>query len=197
MGSEPLYRDSTTIILSGGKSSRMGMDKGTLMLKEQQFVEYILEVAKRMSPQVILSVGKHNKESYNHHNIPIIEDQVDEKGPIGGIVSVLGHVQTSWFFLLSIDTPLVKAEMFSELWNVKEGCDAVVFEDQMRVQPLLGLYHQKTKVEWIEALNSSRLKVSQLVQSFHLRKVSLSDQWKEMIQNVNTQQEYTKLINNI
>ena len=188
------YKDLTIVILAGGRSTRMGADKGLLEYKKSYFVKEVLDLANSLTPNVIVSVGEHNQGFYATQNIPFILDTVLDKGPVGGIASVLPHIKTNWFFVVSVDTPLVDERTIAELWNNKKGFEAVVFSSDNRIHPLVGLYHLLTKSKWLNAFDNDELKVSKLVEQFNLNKIVPNQEITDRLKNINTPEEYQELI---
>ena len=47
-------KDITGIILAGGKSSRMGTDKGLLKFNDKSFIEYSIAAIKPLVSQIII-----------------------------------------------------------------------------------------------------------------------------------------------
>ena len=76
----------TGIILAGGKSERMGTDKGMVKFRNKFLVEYPLEALKPSCPTILISS---NNDDYRIFGYPIIQDLVSDTGPMGGIYSCL------------------------------------------------------------------------------------------------------------
>lgn len=84
-----------TLILSGGKSSRMGQDKGSLSLNGRLWVEIVRDEVLPLG-DVFLSVGEHNKHLYSSiNNVQFIPDQPLENlaGPLKGLLSSKQELQ--------------------------------------------------------------------------------------------------------
>lgn len=104
------------VILTGGKSSRMGTDKALLPFGDLTVIENLVS---RFSPyfkQIYLSVSQ--KGLYNHINLSRfcdneiieIEDIYKDCGCIGGIYSTLCKVNADNIFVISVDMPFVTPE---------------------------------------------------------------------------------------
>ena len=188
------YRNLTIVILAGGQSTRMGIDKGLLAFRNGNFSEQLITLATSLTSNVIVSVGKHNQEVYKNKGAITVLDEVDAKGPMGGIASVISNIETNWFFVISVDTPLVTEEMIAELWNNKTGFDSVVYSTDNRIHPLVGLYNRSTKPLWENAFEFNKLKVTALVNQFKLKVIEANSEIKENLKNINTPKEYEELI---
>ena len=76
----------TGIILAGGKSSRMGEDKGLLLLNNIPMIQYIINVFDTLKIPVMIIA---NNDNYKQFHLPVYTDIVKDKGPAGGILSAL------------------------------------------------------------------------------------------------------------
>ena len=197
MHSNAKYQDASFIILTGGESRRMGTDKGVLEVSNTTFFNQVLKVANQLSNQVFVSVGNHNQEHYQNTEAIVVPDVVSKKGPMGGIVSVLPQITHNWFFVVSVDTPMVTVDMLEELWNNKESYDSVVFSSNHRIHPLIGLYKISTLSDWNDAFIKGKLKITFLVKSFNINVIEASKEVKMRLKNINTPYEYQELIESI
>jgi len=75
-----MYRDVTGIILSGGKSSRMGGNKSLLKIGDTTIIERVRDLMKSLFSDVILITN--DPADYKFLNIPIFEDIFKHKGPL-------------------------------------------------------------------------------------------------------------------
>lgn len=189
------YQDVTIIILAGGKSSRMGEDKGLLQYEDVSFVKRALSTSNSLTQSIILSVGVQNAHLYQGLGVKVIVDETPDLGPLGGIVSAIKQVNTAWFVLLSVDSPKMTTDVIDTLWKNKSGYEAVVFESHKRIHPLVGLYQTNTKDKWKQALAENKLKITSIVEGLKLVKIEADSTIQEAIQNINTPQEYTSLQN--
>lgn len=136
-----MYQDITGVILSGGKSSRMGVNKSFLKLGGKTIIERILDLMKSIFFEVIIITN--NPKDYEFLNVPIYEDIYKWKGPLAGIHSGLVHSKTEKIFVLSCDVPLISKEMIEYITEYKTNkpivfCNAAGFH-----QPLIGLYSKE------------------------------------------------------
>jgi molybdenum cofactor guanylyltransferase len=104
-----LYKDITGIILSGGKSSRMGSDKALLKIGSETIIERITNLIKSIFSDVF--IVSNTPGDYKFLNIPLYEDIYKSKGPLSGIHSGLVHSSTDKNFFISCDLPLVSEEL--------------------------------------------------------------------------------------
>lgn len=193
MGFQGANNDLTIIILSGGKSSRMGRDKGLLATFKGAFIEDLVQMASRITSNVIISVSKETKRKYEYLNLPLIVDELENVGPLGGICASIKKVKTNWFLLLAVDSPLVTRTIVKSLWRNREKFEAVVFGNTHQIHPLVGLYSISTKNQWLKALGQNRLKITDIINSFNLKVLNPNERQEKELNNINTPEQYAQV----
>lgn len=133
-----MYKDVTGIILSGGKSSRMGVNKSLLKIGDTTIIERITKLMKSLFANVILI--SNTPDEYKFLNIPIYEDVYKDKGPLAGIHSGLINSETEKNFVIACDIPLLNEDAIKFIINFKSDRLAVVPKTNRFVQQLCGLY---------------------------------------------------------
>ena len=126
-------------VLSGGKSSRMGTDKGLVVFQGKKMIEH-----------VFLMLGPHlhniisNNEAYKQFGYKVCPDIYKNCGPLGGIHSGLYNSHSDWNIVIGCDMPFVTMKFF--LFLLKKirtaNCNAVVPVHEGKVEPLCALYHK-------------------------------------------------------
>lgn len=149
-----MYYDITGIILAGGKSSRMGVNKSLLKLGEKTIIERIVDLMKSLFNKVIIITNKTNE--YEFLKLPLHQDIYKEKGPLGGIHSGLVNSKTDKNFFISCDIPLMTKEMIEYIVNYKTKKPIIFCEAACYHQPLAGVYKKNVLPKIEEVLNGSK-----------------------------------------
>ena len=136
-----MYNDITGVILSGGRSSRMGVNKSFLKLGNQTIIERIVDLMKSIFSEVIIITN--TTDEYKFLNLHLYEDIYKWKGPLAGIHSALVHSKTDKVFVISCDVPLMSREMIEYIINHKSDKPIVFCEAAGYHQPLVGVYSKK------------------------------------------------------
>ncbi|MGA2295976.1 MAG: molybdenum cofactor guanylyltransferase [FCB group bacterium] len=136
-----MYRDITGIILSGGKSTRMGQNKSFLKLGKKTVIENICILMKSIFENVIIITNE--PEKYQFLNVKCYEDIFKDYGPIGGIHSGLKHSYTDNNFIISCDLPLITKEIINYIINYDITKEIVITRADGFTQQLCGLYNKK------------------------------------------------------
>jgi len=136
-----MYNDITAIILSGGKSSRMGTNKSLLRIRDKTVIERMHDLLQSMFKDVILITNE--PDDYNFLDIPIYEDFFRHRGPLAGIHSGLKHSKTNINFIISCDLPLMTKEMINYLIEYKTNKLITVAKADGFIQQLAGEYSKE------------------------------------------------------
>ena len=136
-----MYDDITAIILSGGKSSRMGTNKSLLKIGEKTIIERLRNLLQSMFKDVILITN--DPDDYKFLGLPIYEDIFRHRGPLAGIHSGLKHSKTDLNFIISCDLPFMTMEMINYLIEYKTNKLVTVAKADGFIQQLAGKYSKE------------------------------------------------------
>ena len=146
-----MYNDVTGVILSGGTSSRMGVNKSLLKVGEITIIERMRDLMQCLFKVVILITN--DPADYKFLNIPIFEDLFKRKGPLAGIHSGLTHSSTENNFIISCDLPFITAEMIKYIVDYKTEKLITVTKADGYIQQLAGRYSKECAIEAENFLN--------------------------------------------
>ena len=108
--------DIETIILAGGKSSRMGQDKALLTVQEKPFLTHIYEQTIQFSEQVyIVTPWKNKYTGLVPNSCQFINESSPFQGPLAAFAEALPYIQTEWVLLLACDLPYLDLTII-EIW---------------------------------------------------------------------------------
>ena len=164
-----MYNDITGIILCGGKSSRMGVNKAFLKLGGSYIIETISKLLKDLFERVIVITNDTNL--YKFLELDLYEDIYKGKGPLGGIHSGLIHSKTEENFIMSCDIPLISKETIKFITDFPSAKSIKVPNADGYIQHLCGIY-SKSCLSLIDEIlcrdenhiNKKECKVSKLVE---------------------------------
>jgi molybdopterin-guanine dinucleotide biosynthesis protein A len=130
----------TGIILSGGKSSRMGLEKGLVDFRGKPLISYAIEALKPVTDALLVSANN-RLDDYRNFGYEIVRDKVKEIGPMGGLLAALKHSKTEYNLVLSCDMPFVSTELMDYLSGQIEDYDIVAaVHGEETLEPLCGCY---------------------------------------------------------
>ncbi len=133
-----MYSDVTGILLAGGKSTRMGVNKALVKIGDEILIERMVKLLSNIFNRVICITNTPNE--YNFLNIPLFRDFYDYKGPLAGIHSGLYHSDTMQNFVLSVDMPLINEQMIKYIVDFPTSSPITVCKAGGFIQQLAGRY---------------------------------------------------------
>jgi len=136
-----VYKDIKGIILSGGKSSRMGRNKSFLKIGDKTIIERVRDFLQGIFQDVILIAN--DPEEYKFLGLPMFEDVYRHKGPLAGIHSGLKHSKTNLNFIISCDLPFMTKEMINYLIEYKTDKLITIAKADGFIQQLAGKYSKE------------------------------------------------------
>ena len=137
------------IILAGGRSSRMGLDKTLLQYNNETLIERTVRNLRHCADEII--IASNSTAKYNLPGIVEVPDIYPDMGPLGGMHAALLAARHQHSFVVSCDMPFFSTEFVKYMVERKAGYDVVVAEIQKRWEPLCAVYSRNC-IEPIERL---------------------------------------------
>jgi len=150
---------TTGIILAGGKSTRMGEDKGLVFLDGSPMIAHVIEHLKEVVDEIIVIA---NNAEYQQFGFPVYSDLVMGKGPVGGIYTGLFYSKTEVNLCISCDAPFVSAPFLKWLLSRANSSNITLPRFNENVYQLIGVYKKSAFPIFKKNLNSDRLKLSKV-----------------------------------
>jgi len=113
----------TGVILAGGQSRRMGFNKAEAEMHGETMLTQMVDKLKEVTPTIVVSSGS---ITYPNLSWPQIPDEYPQRGPLGGIHSVLKVSTTSLNLVVSCDIPLVSVSLLKYIVSKAEGSGALI-----------------------------------------------------------------------
>lgn len=179
-------------LLAGGKSTRMGSDKGMLPFGETTFAETSRQVLQEVFDEVVVIA---NNPIYHESFSEVLPDLIPEQGPIGGIYTALSHSSKEYCFIASCDMPLLSSEA------IRHFLDHCYSDNRIHISachyrnfPLPGLYHRSLLPQIKQAIECGERKLMYLFEQNPGERIDMSAYQNEFL-NINTPDDYYKLLN--
>lgn len=126
------------IILAGGKSTRMGINKALLPLGKGSLLETIVAVMSPLFAEII--IVSNSPESYREFNVRLVKDIIPDRGPLSGIHAGLLASSYRYNFIVPCDTPFLNPDLIGYFLDRAPGYDVVVPRLGEYLQPLHAVY---------------------------------------------------------
>jgi len=179
-------------VLTGGKSSRMGTDKGMLLFDRKPLVLYALETLDEVAEQTMISA---NDSAYDQFSRPVVKDVFCDIGPMGGIYSCLRQSVTEFNIFLSCDTPFVPSALFVLLLqHIGNYACALPVHDGNRIEPLCAIYRKSCVETFAELIEKGCYKMHDAMNRFGYAAVEIDNRStfydRHLFFNINTLDDY-------
>jgi molybdopterin-guanine dinucleotide biosynthesis protein A len=120
----------SAIILAGGFSSRLGEDKGLIMLAKKPLVKHVLDATRNLTDEtVVVTSSKDQATRYSKAlglSAQVLVDSKNIRSPLIGTLTGLGLARGKYSVLLSCDIPLVSKDIISLLFDLCPGKSATI-----------------------------------------------------------------------
>ncbi len=132
--------DASALILTGGKSSRMGRPKALLPFAGEPLITHtVRHLATRFADIVVVAAPGQDLPELA---ATLVHDAVAYQGPVGGIYYGLRAARRAVCFVTSCDAPFLNLRLVTRLVSLSVGYDVVVPVWQDRLQPLHAVYRR-------------------------------------------------------
>ena len=161
--------DATAVVLTGGKSSRMGRPKALLPFDGEPLIVHIVRHLKRVFAETVVVAAP--EQELPLLPVALVRDQVAYQGPVSGIYRGLKAATKEVCFVTSCDAPFLDLALISHLLSEISDCDVVVPFWQERFQPLHAVYRRSVAPLLHEQLERGELRPIFLYDKVRTRKI--------------------------
>ena len=95
------------LVLTGGRSTRMGQDKSRLVYHGKPQREHLTDLLRPFCETVFWSINTGQAAEISSPEQPLIVDEFDIPGPLNGILSAFRHDPTAAWLIVACDMPLL------------------------------------------------------------------------------------------
>jgi molybdopterin-guanine dinucleotide biosynthesis protein A len=152
------------LVLAGGKSKRMGMDKRCIVFSGTNLLELSVKRLKAITDEVLVVIGE--KENLDLKAVPMppswiaipdpdvrfVLDVEKGRGPMFGLFTGLYEMKNLYGLVTPVDVPLLTGEFLNYLKENAIGYDATVPKWKRGIEPLVAVYSKNLLPimnEWI------------------------------------------------
>ncbi|GAB1430281.1 molybdenum cofactor guanylyltransferase [Ignavibacteria bacterium] len=161
-----------TFVLAGGKSSRMGQDKGLMLFRDKPMISHILEKINLLHlPLKIIA----NNNDYKQFGYETVKDIIKDKGPMGGLFTAFHNTKADFVFLFACDMPFISVEAVQKIIAETDDDDVTVASVQNKINPLFAIYKTTLCDNISKRMASNKLKMLEFIESVKYKKVEMYD----------------------
>ncbi|WP_405415971.1 NTP transferase domain-containing protein [Maribacter sp. Asnod1-A12] len=183
------------LVLSGGKSTRMGEDKGLITYHNLPQREHLYHLLNEVCDQTFLSIRK-DQEKEISNSFKTIVDNDEFRGPYNGLLSAhKAHPEVAWL-VLACDLPLMDKKALQELIAARNSdkiASAFADADDPLPEPLCAIWEPEAlqkSVAYLEAGNGSCPRKFLINSDVNL----VFPKEKEVLLNANSRAEYEEAL---
>jgi molybdenum cofactor guanylyltransferase len=158
----------TGIVLCGGRSTRMGHDKGSLPFGGETMLTRITRIVRSLASEVII-VGR--QDQVTPAGARAVHDAVEDLGPLAGIAAGLNASTTDVNIVVACDMPLINPHVLQRLVSMLEDHDACVATIDGHASALCGVYRSRIAPQAQALLDSGERRVMRLLDRVNTRRV--------------------------
>jgi molybdopterin-guanine dinucleotide biosynthesis protein A len=190
----------SAVILSGGESSRMGMNKAFIELNGKRIIDRNIDLLSTILPEVIIVTN--TPLDYAYLNAQIATDIFPQKGSLGGIYTGLFYSSHPHSLVVACDMPFLNKEVIEYLIEKIDNNDVVIPHLSDGFHPLHAIYSRRC-LPFIERLiERDDLRIIHFFKRVRVREITekeLSQVDPELISflNINTPEDFKRIGNYI
>lgn len=191
----------SVVLLAGGKSRRMGVDKRFLPWipdsegRPQTLLQHVIACASQLTDDIVVVTN----DCLDVQPARLVRDIYPNSGSLGGIYSGLMSSSNNLAFVAAADMPFIDKELVQELVKRGTAADAVVPIIKNRPEPLHALYRTTSIEAMHERIVSNQLKIAPVFEALKTAwvcelELRMLDPELRSFQNLNTPDDYRRAL---
>jgi molybdopterin-guanine dinucleotide biosynthesis protein A len=187
----------TGIILSGGKSIRMGENKAFIQIEGVPIIRRIYDLFKELFQEVIIVTDQ--KDLFSNFDSKICSDLIPGKGALGGLYTGIFFSSFQHSFCVACDMPFIRKSLVQYLIENIDDADVIVPRTKDGLQPLHAIYSKHCINPIRRLIDAGKSKIIDLYYQVNVKIVDEKDflcldPGRESFINVNTPEELRSVI---
>ena len=180
----------TGIILTGGKSTRMGTDKALLKIGDETLLERAVNLCKPVCSQILISS---DSPAHDFYGLKRVADEFPGCGPMSGIYSCLKQAETEWCFVISVDSAFITVDFVKFLISQTGNNLAVIPSHSGSIEPLVAMYNKKCLLHIENQIHSADYKMRNLFKTVKTKFAEVhewTEKYPDIFKNLNRPEDF-------
>lgn len=182
----------TGIILSGGKSIRMGENKAFIEIEGVPIIHRIHTLFRNLFLETIIVTNQ--KDLFSNLESRIYNDLLPQRGALGGLYTGLFFSSLQYSFCVACDMPFLKEKVIEYLIKDIEGYDVIVPRTTDGLQPLHAIYSKNCLGPIKKVIEQEKFKIIDIYPMVNVKIIEdeefkYLDPMGESFININTPEE--------
>jgi molybdenum cofactor guanylyltransferase len=163
----------TLAIQAGGRSSRMGTDKGLVELAGKPLVRHIIDRLGSLAGEVLVTTNQ--PEGYAAFGVRTAVDRQPGAGALDGLLTALEAAEGDPVLIVACDMPFASRALADHLLGLSAAADAVVPRPGGEYEPLFAVYRRACAAPIRRALDAGQRRVISFFPEVRLRVVETAE----------------------
>ena len=160
------------VILSGGKSSRMGEDKSLLPFSSSSLIEFQYKRLKPYFKDIFISSKLDKFDFLDDKTKLIIDKNQDIYSPILALQTTFETLDDEKVFIITVDTPFIKYETIKKLIDYSNNFEITIAQTPFGTHNLCGVFSKLVLSTIEEMLEENIHKINFLIKNRNNRKTN-------------------------
>jgi molybdenum cofactor guanylyltransferase len=185
------------LVLTGGRSTRMGRDKSLIVYHEKPQREHLTALLRSYCTAVFWSVNAEQSADLAGSPQPIIVDaDTGPGGPLNGILSAFRHRPDAAWFVVACDLPFLDWESLSSLQNERTARRwATVFQTPGQpINPVLSIWEPAVYEPLLAFAKTGRQSPRQFLEQHADKVKKVKTDWRDDFVNVNEPEQVAEVM---
>jgi molybdopterin-guanine dinucleotide biosynthesis protein A len=159
-----------SIILAGGKSSRLGRNKALQIIGGKTLIQWVVDRLATLSTEIIIATARGEPiPCSSTARIRTVADTHPGRGPLAGIYSGLVASSGSRAIVVGCDTPFLSVSLLQYMSQICSTCGLVIPRIEGKVEPLCAVYSKDCVAPIGQLLKQNELKIIELFRMVTVR----------------------------
>jgi molybdopterin-guanine dinucleotide biosynthesis protein A len=185
-------KNITGIILSGGKSLRMGENKAFIKIGGIPIINRIHSLFENIFNEIIIVTNQ--TQLFAHFNAKIYSDLFPDRGVLAGLYTGLFFSSFPYSFCVACDMPFLKESVINYLIQMIDDCDVVVPRIRDGLEPLHAIYSKNCLDPIKKLIDEGKYKILEFYPMVRIKTIDQQaliplDPLMESFVNVNTRDQ--------
>ena len=128
------------VVLAGGSSRRLGVDKATLTFDGRTLLEIVAERVSAVCVEVIVACGSRSIEQWRGAPVRFVADAIPGQGPLAGLQAGLTAAREEFALVVACDMPFLSPRLLGYMAALPRRYDALVPLVDGRWHPAHAIY---------------------------------------------------------
>ena len=170
----------------------MKEEKGLVYFNGKMLLQYVIEAVKKITDNITIITAN---PAYRQFGCSCVEDELKDKGPLGGIYTGLVHSTNQKNIVVGCDMPFLSEKLLSALANNCREEDVLLTEHNGLAEPLCSVYDKNCASHFRILIEKNQLKITDALGGLKTRVISFDkESWFKgnEFANINSIEELRK-----